>query len=84
MNSSRHIWGAWADLLHRWGVQDATATLLESLGPLTLLGAQVVYLGQPVLNLVAPNNHLTALANMLEDSAETRAFVTYLKEATPQ
>jgi hypothetical protein len=63
-----------------WGVDDLTATLLEALGPLTTLGAQCVYLGQPLLSWGTPNGHLDALAHMLENSAETREFVDYLRE----
>jgi len=81
MDDHRHIWGIWAKFLHRWGVQDFAATILESLGSLALLGAQVVYLGQPLLGSARADNHLTALAHMLEDDDERRTFVDYLREA---
>ena len=80
MDANHHIWRIWADRLHMWGVDDLTATLLEALGPLTTLGAQCVYLGQPLLSWGTPDGHLDALAHMLENSAETRAFVDYLRE----
>ncbi len=80
MDADHHIWRVWADKLHIWGVDDLTAALLEALGPLTILGAQVIYLGQPLLSWSASTGHLDALAHMLEDTRETRAFVDYLRE----
>jgi hypothetical protein len=82
MNADRHIWQTWAQRLHRWGLGELTATMIEACGPLTILGAQVVYLCQPVLDLVISDEHLDALARMLENTPETHAFVTYLREAT--
>ena len=49
MDANHHIWRVWANQLHMWGVNDLVATLLEALGPLTILGAQLVYIGQPLL-----------------------------------
>jgi hypothetical protein len=80
VKNNRHIWQKWADNLHRWGVQDLVATLLEATGPLNLLGAQVVYLGQPLFNQVLPEDHLDALASVLEDPEETQAFTTLLRQ----
>jgi hypothetical protein len=59
------------------------ASFLEAAGPLTLLGAQAVYLGQPFITGADGQNHLKALANMLEDTTQTKAFVTFLREVTP-
>ncbi len=80
MDANHHIWRVWANKLHIWGVDDLAATLLEALGPLTTLGAQFIYLGQPLLSWGALDGHLDALAHMLESSSETRAFVDYLRE----
>jgi hypothetical protein len=80
MDANHHIWQVWAGKLHMWGVDNLAASLLEALGPLTLLGAQCVYLGHPFLSRGTPDGHLDALAHMLENSAETRAFVEYLRE----
>lgn len=82
MQDSKHIWQDWARILHRWGVQDIVASLLEAVGPLSLLGAQLVYLGQPLFGRLAGNDHLEALAHMLEDRADTQAFVNFLREET--
>jgi len=48
VKQNSQIWQIWAENLNRWGVKDLTATILEALGPLSLLGAQIVYVGQPL------------------------------------
>mgnify|MGYP000721211661 CR=1 FL=1 len=75
-----NIWKSWADTLHRWGVQDVVATLLEAIGPLNLIGAQFVYLGQPFLNMLLPEDHLNAFASLLENPKEAQAFTHFLRD----
>ncbi len=75
-----YIWKSWADTLHRWGAQEVVATLLEAIGPLNLVGAQIVYLGQPVLSLLLPEEHVNAFASLLENPQETRAFTHLLRD----
>jgi hypothetical protein len=81
MNEDRHIWRDWARFLHRWGMSEWTASFLEAAGPLNLLGAQLVYLGQPILSSAMSDDHLNALTRVLEDSSCTQDFVLYLREA---
>jgi hypothetical protein len=52
MESNQHIWRVWVEKAHRWGFEDEIATLLEAAGPLTTLGAQMIYLAQPFLSPV--------------------------------
>jgi hypothetical protein len=80
MNDDRHIWREWARILHRWGVIDWTASFLDAAGPLTIFGAQFLYIGQPLLSSAVPSAHLDALSRMLEDSNCTKDFVTFLRE----
>jgi len=80
MNFDQHIWRLWANSIHRWGVQDWVAALLDAAGPFSLLGAQILYIGQPALKHVFPEAHLKALAAMLEDPTYTHEFVTLLRE----
>ncbi|MEW5872403.1 MAG: hypothetical protein AB1894_24275 [Chloroflexota bacterium] len=56
-------------------------TMLEAAGPLAILGAQAVYMGQPILGLALPKGHLEAVARMLEEPESTQAFVELLREA---
>jgi hypothetical protein len=80
MDANHHIWRVWATILHRWGLQNLAVAFLESAGPLTLFGAQAVYLGEPMLNGILPTGHLRALADLFEDSAQARAFTEFLRE----
>ncbi len=77
MRTPRADWSRWAGLLRRWGVQDLAAWALDAAGPLTILGAQVLYLVQP---FVRKDAALRALAQMLEDDHDVRAFVAYLQQ----
>ena len=45
----RSEWSEWAESLRRFKLDVVAAWLLEAGGPLTVLGAQAVYLGQPFL-----------------------------------
>jgi hypothetical protein len=72
----------WANRLKHLGVGEVAAALLEATGPLNLVGAQLIYLSQPLLGNLLDSEHLDALATLLEDSDETQAFVSYLREVT--
>jgi hypothetical protein len=82
MSEYPHIWDAWARILHRWGVQEVVAALLEAAGPLNLIAAQAVYIGQPLLNQAVSPGSLEALTDILEDRSQTRAFVSLLREVS--
>jgi hypothetical protein len=51
------------------------AWLLEAGSPLTVLGAQAIYMSQPFLG----GDKTNALAHMLEEETETQAFTRYLR-----
>jgi hypothetical protein len=76
MESPRAYWPKWADFLRQRGLQDVAIWLLEAGGPLALIGAQVLYIGQPFMR----NGHLNALANLLEDYDESQAFAAFMRE----
>ena len=80
MNSNQHIWQVWTETLHRWGLENLVASILDAMGPLNLLGAQVVYLGQPFLGQLIPQGHWDALADVLENPAQTQALSAYLRQ----
>jgi hypothetical protein len=77
---NQHIWKKWAEVLHRWGMEDMAASVLEALGPLKLIGAQVVYIGQPILNTIMPKDHVTAMAKLLDKPGEAEAFTSFLRQ----
>ena len=81
MKKKPQIWQTWAETLNRWGAKDLTATVLEALGPLSLLGAQLVYLAQPFLAPLFSEGHLDILADLLEDPQEMQAFIIVLRQS---
>jgi hypothetical protein len=80
MPPKRHIWASWARALHKWGLKSAAAWLLEATKPLHVVGAQLVYVGQPLLGLIWPGDRTGTLAQVLERPEETAAFVRFLRE----
>jgi hypothetical protein len=79
----RASWPAWAEFLHRRGLENLVAWALESAGPLTILGAQALYLGGPLLRPALSNEQINALAGLLEDHGEVQAFTAFLREEMP-
>jgi hypothetical protein len=80
MSADHPSWEIWTKTLRRWGMHTLAASMLEAAGPLTTLGAQAVYLSQPVLNSILPRTHIDALATMLDNPVETQQFITFLRE----
>lgn len=81
MNSERAYWPNWMDSLRRHGLAELAAWILEVAGPLNILGAQALYFSEPFVPL-STGNGLRALADMLEQEDETRAFASLLKGQT--
>jgi len=74
------IMQGWANRLQQWHMHQLAAALLEASGPLRLVGAQLVYLGQPVLGGFVASEQLDTLAEMLEEPNQTDTFIRYLRE----
>lgn len=72
---SRSEWSEWAQALRRLKLDGFASWLLEAGGPLTILGAQAVYLSQPFIS----GKKLDSLAHMLEEDEESQAFARYLR-----
>ena len=79
----RASWPGWAEFLHRRGLESLAAWVLEAAGPLTVLGAQALYLGGPLLRPTMSNGQIDALAGLLEDHREVLAFAAFLREEIP-
>ncbi len=47
VSETRSAWHGWAEFLHRHGLEKLAAWVLEAAGPLTVLGAQALYIGWP-------------------------------------
>lgn len=84
MDEDQQIWRSWASILQRWGLEQWAASILEAAGPLSVLGAQAVYLSAPLLKNILPTAQLGTLARTLEDANQTQAFISCLREAHTQ
>lgn len=74
----RASWPAWAEFLRRRGLTHLIVWALEAAGPLSVLGAQAVYFGRPLLQPWLSTESQDMLAHLLEDEQERRAFLSYL------
>ena len=79
METPRPLWRDWANQLHRLKLESIAAWLLEAGAPVTLLGAQALFVAAPFLG-----SKSEALAHMLEDEHEVRAFTSFLREEASQ
>jgi hypothetical protein len=75
MASDQQIWQLWANSLQRWGMAESTALLLDLLGPVSTLGAQLIFLSQPFFS----NPSTRAASRLLENPDHVCAFVGFLK-----
>jgi len=73
----------WIKSLYNLRLQNFVATILEALGPMNLLGAQLVYLSQPLLSPFINQDQSQDFANLLEDPSETALFIKALKTYEP-
>jgi hypothetical protein len=79
----RASWPTWAEFLRRRGLESLAAWALEAAGPLTVLGAQALYLGSPLLRPAFSQRQIEALAGLMEDHNEALAFAAFLREEMP-
>ena len=77
MDSLRNYWPQWTESLRRLGLDGFAAWFLEASGPVNILGAQLLYIGQPFATPRASDG-IRALANLLEQEDEARAFAAFL------
>lgn len=73
---SRPDWSYWAETLRRLKLDGLASWLLEAGAPLTVLGAQMLYLSQPFLG----GKRWNSFAHMLEEDDEAQAFARYLRQ----
>ncbi len=78
--NTRAAWPSWAESLRRRGLENLAAWALEAAGPLTVLGAQALYIGEPLLRSFYSGTRLGSLAGLLEDDREVEAFAAFLRE----
>ncbi|HEY3344208.1 MAG TPA: hypothetical protein VGJ97_04740 [Anaerolineaceae bacterium] len=73
-------WAAWARFLQQRGLAVFAARLIEATGPLAFVGAQAIYLGQPLFGPPGNGSGLQAMAEMLENRTELQDFAAFLRE----
>lgn len=73
----RSQWAQWAHFLQRWGIRQPASAILEAAGPLSIIAAQLIYLGQPFLG---GSRSLQDFAQLLENKEESRSFAAFLRE----
>lgn len=74
----RPEWSHWAETLRRFKLDGLASWLFEAGAPLTMLGAQALYISQPFLG----GNRASlwvSFAHMLEEDEEVQAFARYLR-----
>jgi len=81
MNENQPIWINWARALQHWGMREGVASALEAAGSLSILFAQVLYLSQPLLSGAISSHSLHAFTQVLENPADRREFISFLREA---
>jgi hypothetical protein len=74
----------WIETLYKMRLSNLTATILEALGPMNILGAQLVYLTQPVLSSFFNSDQSEDIAKILEDPAETASFIKAIRSFKPE
>lgn len=84
MHTQYPLWSAWARFLQRWGMHGVTAVLLESLGPLNLLLAQLIYASGSLLGRSSTGGEWLALGEMLESKEKSHLFASFLREENQQ
>jgi len=80
MKTDHTLWQNWARFLQHWGLDGITAFLMEAGGPVSILAAQAIYMGQRFIRQSMPEGHLQALANLFEDQEEGQMFAAFLRE----
>ena len=73
----------WIQALYKLRLQNFAAAFLEAMGPVNLLGAQLVYLSQPILSPFVSQEQSQDFARILEDPSETEIFVKALRNYQP-
>jgi hypothetical protein len=73
----------WLKTLYDLRLHHLTAAILEALGPLNILGAQLVYLTRPISSPFIAEDQASGLARILEDPSETAAFIMALRDYEP-
>jgi hypothetical protein len=81
-SGTRSAWPRWSEFLRSHRLENLAAWALEAAGPLTVLGAQALYIGGPLLRPALTDAQRDALTTLLEDRDEVQALAAFLREET--
>lgn len=79
---SQTIRQEWIDSLSSRGLSQTASILLEAFKPLSLLSAQLVFTGKPMLRLFVSEPSIDAAGSLLEDHDEYQNFIEALQAKT--
>lgn len=79
MDDDNLHWIYWARILRRRNLSEPIAIILESAGPMMILLAQLIYIGQPLMENILPIGQWGKIAEMLNTREESRKFATFLR-----
>lgn len=80
MQDESPYWDNWARILHKLGVTHLAASVLDGIGPLRLIVAQLMHAGTPFLGNSTTGDQWQAMAAMLEDREKSNKFISFLYE----
>lgn len=69
----------WIDSLSNRGLSQTASILLEAFKPLSLLSAQLVFTGKPMLKLFMTEPSIDTAGALLEDQSEYQNFIEDLR-----
>jgi len=73
-------WSTWASFIRQHRLEGLVTWLLESAGPLNVIGAQALIFGAPLLQPALNPVQIESITRLLEDPSEGRDFISFLKE----
>ncbi len=68
--SDQPVWDddqIWVDRFRRWGLGNSAPLLLDVLGPLGLIGSQMIIMAKPVLTAFVPGVQIDQFTALIED-----------------
>jgi hypothetical protein len=79
MNTSQAVWSEWVTRLRSRGYARFAASLLDAFKPVSIIAAQFIYLGTPLLSPIISKTTLIAAAELLENEHHVLDFANELK-----
>jgi hypothetical protein len=80
MSTSQAVWQDWVAFLNKRGLGGLVASLLDAASPLALPGAQLIFIGEPVLSSFMAGAKIDAVTDLLEDNTAYQGFIAALKK----